>query len=1215
MSFVHLHVHSEYSLLEASCRLKDLAKEAAAQSMPALALTDNGNMFGAIEFYFAAQAVGVKPILGLEVFLTPGSAPGSRHQKKADGATGFREGPKYRRLVLLATSLAGYQSLCRISSAGYQEGFYWKPRVDDEVLEKNNEGILCLSGGTMGEIPEIFLREGPDAARARIRSLQTLFKDKLYLELNRTGLAEWEKINNFLLECGRDLKVPVVATNNVYYRKQEDQIAQEVLICIGSNRTLNDESRFRMGTSQFYLKSPDEMKRLFQDVPEAIDNTLEIASRCDLKFKMKDEKGRAIYHLPSFPTTPGLTLKDEIARLSFEGLKVRFEEAALRGEAVLPENIPFYEERLNYELGVIDGMGFNGYFLIVQDFINWAKSMEIPVGPGRGSGAGSLVAYCLRVTDLDPVPYKLLFERFLNPERVSMPDFDIDFCQDRRQEVIGYVTQKYGEKSVSQIITYGKLQAKAAIKDVGRVLGMSFAETDVVSKLIPEKIGITLKEALELEPRLGEMMEMNPQVQTLMDLALKVEGMVRHAGIHAAGVIIADGELVKHAPLYRGAEGENVVQYDMKHAEKIGLIKFDFLGLKTLTHIHQALTMIEKNRHIKIKSNEISLSDPGIYEIMSRGDTAGIFQFEGEGITDAIRKIKPTSFADITAINALYRPGPMAMIPDFAKRKAGEAPVEYLFDDLKEVLEETYGIIVYQEQVMAIASKIAGYSLGEADMLRRAMGKKIKDEMDRHRERFLEGAKIKGFDEVKSNELFDLMYKFADYGFNKSHAAAYCVVAAQTAWLKNYYPAEFFAALLSTEMSDTDKIVKYVKDARRHGIEVSAPHVNFSEYLFTVKGDVIYFGLGAIKGVGENAVKAILEARHQGPLKDQKFESIEGFFSAVDSKKLNKKVMECLIKAGAFEGMGFHRAQLTQNYPKFMDRAQGLAKDREVGQGSLFDLAPETEVKVELDKVGPWTRMETLANEKEVLGFYLSDHPLKGLTELIRPWTTAPISGLKAVYDNYLAQKPESNKSSTDGSARTGGSGPAGGVAEGGAKGDAKGGGKKYFGRPKNEKKASVLGIIIELREIITRKGTRMAFGKLEDLTGSCEIVIFPDTFSKIEFQLKGDGPVVINGALEADESGQTIKIVVEDITSVTEMFKKIKKLCVDLEKISPENYTELQDVLMKHPGQVELYFQIKVVEAKKKVLMKSKGGIEVSTQFLENLHMKLGSTDFLIMK
>ncbi|WP_413578695.1 DNA polymerase III subunit alpha [Bdellovibrio sp. HCB290] len=1178
MSFVHLHVHSEYSLLEAACRVKAIAKKAAAMNMPAVALTDNGNMFGAVEFYFACKDNNVKPLLGLDAYL----APGSRLEKKQDRDQ-VAQGP--RRLVFLAQNQKGYQNLCKLSTIGYQEGFYWKPRIDYEVIKEYNSDLICLTGGLRGEVAEAFMKEGADAALAKIRQLKEIFDDRLYLEMCRTGVPEWDQINPFLLEASKITGVPVVASNDVHYMTQDDQIAQEVLICIGTNKTLSDEGRFRLGTDEFYLKKPEQMVELFSDIPEAISNTLQIVERCDVKFKLKDDTGKPIYHLPTFPTDEGVTLKEDIARRSKEGLLLRFEEAAERGEPVPEEKKPEYYTRLDYELGIIDRMGFNGYFLIVQDFIGWAKDHDIPVGPGRGSGAGSLVAYVLKITDLDPLPNFLLFERFLNPERISMPDFDIDFCQDRRQEVIRYVTEKYGQASVSQIITYGKLQTRAALKDVGRVLGMLFAEVDQVTKLIPDKLGISLKESLEMEPRLTEMMEMNPTVATLIDLAQRVEGMVRNAGIHAAGVIIGDGQLVKHAPLYKGADGEQVVQYDMKHAEKIGLIKFDFLGLKTLTHINMALKLIKKNRGKVITSRLIPMTDPATFEMMSRGDTAGVFQFEGEGITDATRKIRPSSFADITAITSLYRPGPMANIPDFTDRKHGKAPVEYLLEDTKEVLSETYGIMVYQEQVMGIASKIAGYSLGEADMLRRAMGKKIKEEMDQHRERFMKGAIERGHNKERSSELFDLMYKFADYGFNKSHAAAYSVVTLQTAWLKCHYPVEFFAALLSTELSDTEKIVKYSKDAAKRGITVKSPHVNFSEYFFGAHGEEVYFGLGGIKGVGQNAVEAIVEARENMP--DKKFNTLDEFFNAIDLRRVNKKVIECLIKAGAFEGFGAHRAQLIAGYQKFLDRAQGLQKDRELGQSSLFDLGPSAETVVKLEEVKPWSRTATLAYEKEVLGFYLSDHPLKGFDTLSEIFTTCKVIDLPAQM-------------------------PAHGSPEWEAMQAAK---KDWKNRDAAKKRVIVAGLITELRELITKKGTRMAFGKIEDLTGAVELVIFPDAFAKNGELLKDERPMLIGGGLEVEEG--VAKIMVDSVSPLEDILKKTKRMVFRLDRIPYEDYGRLNSLMKDNPGPTAVSLEIDIPDVRRRVMMEvgDISGVSVSNEFFEGVHSLFGRTDFIELR
>lgn len=1149
MSFVHLHVHSQYSLLEATCRSKALAKKAAEFGMPALALTDLGNMFGAIEFYFACKDAGVKPIIGLEVFIAPKSR--LLRGEDRDAIT-----QPTRRLVLLAQNYAGYQTLCRLSTIGYQEGFYYRPRVDYETLEKHNENIIVLSGGLMGEVPWTFINKGPEAAMERILQFQKIYGDRFYLEVNRTAVRGWEQLVPFLKEASEKTGIPLVAANDVHYLTRDEQLAQEVLLCIGTNKSLQDETRYRLGSDQFYFKSEEQMRDLFRDMPEVCDRTLEIAERCDLKFNLKDANGAPIYHLPSYPTTNGVSLDQEIALLARAGLKRRFEEAVKRGEAVPEDQHAKYADRLEYELKMITKMGFNGYFLIVQDFIGWAKDQGIPVGPGRGSGAGSLVAYSLRITDLDPMPYNLLFERFLNPERVSMPDFDIDFCQEHRGRVIDYVTEKYGRQSVSQIITYGRLQTRAAIRDVGRVMGMSYPDVDAIAKLIPEKLGITLAEAIETEPRLRDLMELDPKVATLMDLAQKIEGLVRHAGIHAAGVIIADGNIGDKAPLYRGTEGENVVQFDMKHAEKIGLIKFDFLGLKTLTHIQEAFDLIARNRGKNFTVHDISLKDPGIYSIMCEGNTAGIFQAEGEGYTQAVRQIKPSTFTDITAINALYRPGPMAMIPEFAARKNGEQKVEFAFPELKDILEETYGIIVYQEQVMGIAAIIAGYSLGEADMLRRAMGKKIKQEMDSHRVRFQKGAKDKGFDPVKSNEVFDLMYKFADYGFNKSHAAAYCVIQAQTAWLKNYYPIEFYAALLSTEMSDSDKIVKYVKDAGQHKVEVVPPHINHSEYKFSVQGERILFSLGAIKGVGEGAVEAIVEARRG--LAGGKFENLEQFFSEVDTKKVNKKAIEALIKAGAMDGFGYNRSELLTGFGQFIERSQGIRSEKETGQTSLFDLGDDTlsaSNRVQLEKLEPWNRAMSLAYEKEVLGFYLTDHPLRGLEMVGKVWGAKPIGDLGTV-------------------------------------------------EPKG--KAHVLGMISTMREIITKKGTRMAFARIEDMSGSVELVIFPDTFAQYERVLKSDLAIVVSGTVEREEGHS--KMITEVVRSAEDMFKQIKRITLDMEPVMATKLAELREWADKYPGDTALSLRLHLPDLNQSVELELKElrGVKPSTEALDGL-LKLG--------
>ena len=1156
MSFVHLHTHSHYSLLEATIQPQHLAKAAADAGMPAVAMTDYGNMFGAIEFYFAAQSAGVKPIVGLEVYIAPKSRLVKGEDKEA------AQMPN-RRLVLLAKDFKGYQTLCQLSSIGYKEGFYYRPRVDYEVLSRFNENVIALSSGEMGEVAWNFTNKGEEAANSALDKLLGIYGDDFYLESNRTGVPIWNEINPYLAQVSKAKGVPIVATNNVHYLKRDDQLAQEVLICIGSNKTLQDDSRYRLGSDQFYFKSIEEMKALYSDMPEAISNTLDVASKCNIEFKLKDDEGKPIYHLPKFPTSDGLSEEDEMEKIAKEGLQKRFEEAEARGEAVAEDEKARYYERLSYELGIISKMGFVGYFLIVQDFINWAKDHDIPVGPGRGSGAGSLVAYCLFITDLDPMPYNLIFERFLNPERISMPDFDIDFCQENRYRVIEYVTEKYTPDSVSQIITYGKLQARAAVRDVGRVLGMTFSEVDVVAKLIPDKLGITLDEAIEMEPRIPDLMDIDPKIKSLMDLARGIEGLVRHAGIHAAGVIIADGRLIEHAPLYRGVDGENVVQYDMKHSEKIGLIKFAFLGLKTLTHINEAIRLARVNRNVELSTKDISLSDEGIYSIMSKGDTAGIFQFEGEGITDLIKKAKPNCFEDIVALNALYRPGPMDMIPSYLDRKHGRVKVEYLFPELEEILKETYGIVIYQEQVQLIAAKIASYSLGEADMLRRAMGKKIAEEMAKQKTRFMKGAEDNDFDKSKSEELFETMAEFAKYGFNKSHAAAYCVVAAQTAWLKNYYPVEFFAALLSTEMSDTDKVVKYVKDAQMHDIEVLPPHINHSSYKFTVKGDKIFFSLGAIKGVGQSAVEAIVEARKEKP---NGFESLEEFFESVDLRKVNKKTIECLIKSGAFDGYGFNRAELIEGYPQLIERSERQRKDREIGQGSLFmmDESTSKEEGVRLDRKEPWGRSFRLSAEKEVLGFYLSDHPLKGLESVAKVFSTGPVNGLV-----------EKN----------------------------------------NKDRIRIVGLISTMREIVTKKGTRMAFATLEDLSGTIELIIFPDSYKDYELVLKEDGPLVIGGSLEKEE--ESVKIFVDEVKRIEDIYKKTKTLCFHLKDDMAEKMKQLHEIFIKHEGETKVDFTLELEQIQKQVQLSVEApkGVRPSQEFFESLHKVFGHADFVEFK
>ncbi|MGH1468321.1 MAG: DNA polymerase III subunit alpha [Bdellovibrionales bacterium] len=1145
MSFSHLHSHSHYSLLKCSSSIPALVKKNKSLGYEALALTDMNNMFGAVEFYFAAKKEGLKPIVGLDISLS-----GKFIKSPADSYS----------LVLLAQNYKGYQELSRIVSFAHKKNnLDGVQRATIEVVRDNSKNVIALTGGHEGVLVQTFLKEGPEKAEERLLKLKEIFQDRLYIEINRHGLDHESEFLPFAMEISEKHSIELVAANDTRYTENDDLVPHNILIGAGSNRTLDEVTEQSSINGEFYVKSKEAMEDLLPGdrFVKALNNTQVIVDRCNIEFILSDADGKPIYHLPTFPTKGGRSSKDEIREIAFQGLEERLSFLEKQtGEKLSPEQKKVYTERLEYELSVIDGMGFNGYFLIVQDFIRWSKENNIPVGPGRGSGAGSLVAYCLSITDLNPIPYALIFERFLNPERVSMPDFDIDFCQERRGEVIEYVTKTYGEQSVSQIITYGKLQTRAALRDVGRVLGFSFMEVNDIAKLIPDVLGISLQEALDTEPRLKDMMGENPQVHKLISLALKVEGLVRHAGIHAAGVIIADGDIVDHAPVTTGADGENVVQFDMKNSEKIGLIKFDFLGLKTLTHIQYGLNFIKKTKGKDIKAEDISIDDPGIYELMSKGDNHGVFQFESEGITDLTIKAKPSCFTDIVALNALYRPGPMEMIPDYLQRKSGKKKVEYLFPELEEILKETYGIVVYQEHVQLIASKIASYSLGEADMLRRAMGKKIAEEMAQQKVRFLKGASDNKFDPKKAEILFDLMAEFAKYGFNKSHAAAYCVVTAQTAWLKHYYPVEFFAALLTTEISNTENVTKYVKDAKKHDIEVVPPHINTSRYEFDTDGEKLFFSLGAIKGVGQNIVELIVEARESLP--NKKFESLEEFFSTVDTKKFNKRSIESLSKAGAFDGYGYTRSELFAEGSKFLEAAEKKRKEREIGQFNLFDTegSEDDSFNVTISKKPEWDNRAKLQLEKEVLGFYLTKHPLEAYSSLR--------SSFKSISITKLDEED-------------------------------------------HKKEVTVFGVIPKTKEFITKKGSRMAFAEAEDEDGSIELIVFPDVFKEVEGILTEEKPLLISGTFEVQE-GKGGKILVTGIEDPIEQLKKARSISLFLENPEEAEIDEFFKLAGLRSGDTKIHLNLDLaldgteLDSKVKIDVLEPEGVEIDFDFLDSL-------------
>ena len=1105
MPFVHLHVHSHYSLLQASLTVPALIDKCVEFKMPSVALTDYGNMFGALEFYFKAMDKNINPILACEIYYVE-----DKSKKEKITGQSFRDPSKsYKTLVLLAKNLEGYKNLCRINTEANQKGFYFLPRADYALFDKYKEGLIALTGGMRGRVRDLFHNKGKDQAFQEIEKLQRIFGSDFYLQLQCKGAANCSAYNAFLAETAQSQSLSLTIGGDVHYIEKQDSVTQDVLFCIGANRTLYDKERTRLGPPEFYFKNEKEMRDMFpQDFYQrACDNTVEIAEQCKVRFKIKDKNNRLIYHLPQAARG-----EKSLKELAYKGLESRFKQARVRGEDISAQKEKEYKQRIKYELEIISRMGFNGYFYIVYDFIHWARKNNIPVGPGRGSGASSLVSFCLGITDLDPMPLNLIFERFLNPERISMPDFDIDFCQENRHRVIEYINKKYGYDCSSHVITYGRLNVRAAIRDVGRVLALGYSEVDQIAKLIPDILGITLKEALNKESRLKEMQEEDPKVAELIHLTSLLEGLIRHVGIHAAGIIIADNPIINYAPLYRGADGENVIQYDLKYAEKIGLVKFDFLGLKTLTQIAETFRLIKETKGQDITSQKISLRDSGIYEIMCRGDTVGVFQFEGAGITDLLIKSQPTCFEDIIAINALYRPGPMNMIPDYLDRKKARVPVEYIFPELEPILKETYGIIVYQEQVQQIAVKIAGYSYGEADVLRRAMGKKIRSVMGKQKSRFLEGAEKKNYNLKKAEELFDLMAEFAKYGFNKSHAAAYCVLAAQTAWLKHYYPIEFLASQMTIDQNNSDKLVRYIRDARGHGYEVLSPHISSSFERFSIQDNKICFSLGAIKGIGLSSAKEIVRAREALPHK--KFSGLEEFFKKLD--KPNKKTVDSLIKSGAFDGFGYNRREISLNIEQFISQAEKQAEDSLTGQQSLFGGVLEEENKVKVSSASSWPRKTQIGFEKEVLGFYLNDHPMKSLEGLEKGLNCQTLSSLM-----------NGSKSSS----------------------------------------AKVLAMITNVREIFTKKGKRMAFCMLEDGFSNREATLFPEIYEQIQKQIIQEAEVFyIAGKLQADRRSDT-QFIVEEALLLDEFLKKVEKAVIQVSSdMKKEDLQDLKNLIAESP-------------------------------------------------
>ena len=1125
--FIHLHNHTDFSLLDGAASISSLVARAAEYKMSHLAITDHGNMFGALKFYNECRKNDISPIIGCEFYM----APGSRLIK-----SGTEKGNKYYHLILLAKNLEGYQNLIILSSKGYTEGFYYKPRIDEEILRNHSRGLICLSACIAGEIPSLILRGERDRAKQRIQDFQEIFTPgHFYLELQDHGLKEQKIANPALAELSRETGVPLVATNDIHYTKKSDANAQDILLCIGTNKKKTEENRLVFGPHEFYLKSQDEMFSLFRDVPSALKNTMAIAEQCSLEIPKPGPM------LPVYTIPPQFSSPEEYLRhLSYEGMKHRY-----------PNTAEDLIQRLEYELEIIISMGFTGYFLIVWDFIHYAKEHNIPVGPGRGSGAGSIVAYSLQITDIDPIKYGLLFERFLNPERVSMPDFDIDFCFEKRQQVIDYVTEKYGKEKVGQIITFGTLKARAVIRDVARVLDIPYAESDSIAKLVPSGPKTNLSSALEAEPKLRELEERGGVHKELIDTSRRLEGLNRHASTHAAGIVIGKEELTKYVPLYRDAKtGSISTQYTMELLEDCGLVKMDFLGLKTLTLIRNTEKLIKK-RIPDFSLKNIPEEDVKTFEMLGEGKSTCIFQFESPGMQAILKRAKPTKIEDLIALNALYRPGPMDNIDQFIDSKLGKTPITYPLPELETVLKETYGVIVYQEQVMEIARIVAGYSLGQADILRRAMGKKKVMEMAKQKAAFLAGAAEKGYTKKQAEDIFNLLIPFAGYGFNKSHAAAYSILAYRTAYLKANYPAEFMAANLSNEINSTDKLTDYIAESNGMGLEVLPPDVNLSEKKFSVVDGKIIYGLMGIKNVGSAAVDELIARRREGG----SFSDIEDFFMRIDLKTVNHKVLESFIQSGVFDKLFPGRRKLFQNLDHILEIIHKRKEEIEFGQTSLFSTEEKSAGStIDLEEIPEWTDMERLQFEKDNLGFYFSGHPLDKYRKLWEKAVTLDIS-----------------------------------MAE----------------RAVQDKTYNFLGMMRNQKEIMTKKGKMMCFSSLEDYNGLIECVFFPDIWSRYKYIIDNNPVIGIRGKI--DRKKDEPKVIVEEVvepedldTSEPEEFH-IRFLN---EVPSEDDLITLRSILIEHKGSCPVFIHMIHPETAKEITIKAAAQIKVapSDAFLDQI-------------
>ena len=1141
--FIHLHNHTQYSLLDGALKIDDLLTKAKEYRMPALAITDHGNMFGAIDFYKKAIASGIKPIIGSEVYV----AAASRLKKEPIPGlpdTGFH-------LILLVKNLDGYKNLIKLSTSGYLEGFYHRPRIDKDILSKNHQGLIGLSSCLKGEVPYLLMKGNyKKAKKVAEEYVAILGQGNFYLELQNHGTEDEKKARELLWQLAQETGIPVVATNDCHYLRKEDWEAHDALLCIQTGKTIAETDRMKFSTDQLYFKSPEEMKKLFEEIPSAIENSIKIAEECNLQL----EFGK--FHLPHFPLPPGYEdLESYLEYLARKGLAQRYSKVT-----------PGLEERLEYELKIINQMGYAGYFLIVKDFMDYARSKGIPVGPGRGSAASSLVSYALGITNIDPIKYGLLFERFLNPERISLPDIDIDFSDRGRDRIIDYVINKYGKENVTQIITFGTMAARGVIRDVGRVLGMPYSEVDRIAKMIPFEPDMTLKKALDMQPDLAGLSESDPQIKRLISLSQTLEGLTRHASTHAAGVVIAPTNLTEYVPLYMSAKDEITTQYDMKGIEDIGLLKMDFLGLRTLTVIDDTLRVLREDRNVNIDLDKIPLDDKKVFDLFSNGETVGIFQFESSGMRDYLRKLKPEILDDLTAMNALYRPGPLDsfMIDEYIQRKHGEKKIEYEHPLLEPVLKETYGVIVYQEQVLKVASDLAGYSLGKADILRKAMGKKKAEMMAEQRDEFIKGAKGTGIPEKKADRIFDLIATFARYGFNKAHSVGYAYIAYQTAYLKAHYPVEFMAATLSSEIGNSDRIVTLMEECKRMGIQVLPPDVNESVGKFKVFGDKIRFGLEAVKNVGESAINSIVAARERYG----KFTSIFQFCEEVDLRTVNKKAVESLICAGAFDSVHKNRAQLLAGVELAMNYGQAVQKDKLKGQTTLFDLESGGNLiqkEPELLPIPEWPRSQILGKEKEMLGFYVSGHPLAKYEEELKTFSTFSTETIDAVADGQ---------------------------------------------------EVILGGIIVGVKPNIDKKGNQMAFVTLEDFLGTIEVLVFSGCYEKRRTLVRNGSMILVSGRASTRE-GEKAKIIAFDVLSLDKVYQEMDgflHLRIGSQIAGDDFIPQIKNILSAHQGESSVILHMRTQKEELKMKVKNIK-VQLSRDLLKKLREGLGNENVYLSK